>query len=222
MKTIYKPAGTPVFSPHSDPEGACVLQRLIDQSPACLDIDWPQGFDGGICHRLDNSTSGTLIVAETLDELAMIRALFSEHKLTKRYLLRARKVASWQHNTISTPIAHDQRRKSRMIVQRGKNTPHRGKWYPAETEFTHLKNDVYMATISTGVTHQIRVHAAFVGIPLLGDRQYGGGTTPGDTAAGVEFYLHHIGLIGPDGFRSDDVPLPSWAPAHAKLGRRDS
>ena len=97
-----------------------------------------------------------------------------------------------------------------MVAQRGNNTPHRGKWYSAETEFTHVHGDIYMATIATGVTHQIRVHAAFVGIPLLGDRRYGGGPTPADAPAGVEFFLHHIDIIGPGGFRSDDVPRPDW------------
>ncbi len=56
----------------------------------------------------------------------------------------------------------------------------------------------------TGVMHQIRVHAAFVGLPLRGDHRYGGGRRDGG------FFLHHVGLEGA-GFATSPVPWPDWA-----------
>jgi len=99
----------------------------------------------------------------------------------------------------------------RMVVQRGRSTPHRGRWYSAETRFRRVAGPLFEARMRTGVMHQIRVHAAFVGIPLLGDRIYGGGATPADAPGGVTFFLHHLGISGPEGLHTDSVPLPSWA-----------
>jgi 23S rRNA-/tRNA-specific pseudouridylate synthase len=97
-----------------------------------------------------------------------------------------------------------------MVVQRGHATPHRGAWHPAETRFRALGGDLLEATMSTGVMHQIRVHAAFLGVPLLGDALYGGGRPPDDAPDGLTFFLHHVGLTGP-GVATDPVPLPGWA-----------
>ena len=60
--TLFKPAGLTVFPPHADPEGDCVLGRLLADDPARAELAWPTGFEGGIAHRLDRSTSGALVV----------------------------------------------------------------------------------------------------------------------------------------------------------------
>jgi len=64
------------------------------------------------------------------------------------------------------------------------------------------------ATIRSGVTHQIRLHAAFLGIPIRGDRLYGGGPTPPGSPDGVVFHLHHRGFDGPA--KTAAVPDPTW------------
>jgi 23S rRNA-/tRNA-specific pseudouridylate synthase len=97
-----------------------------------------------------------------------------------------------------------------MVCQRGKSTPHRGKWYPADTRFTRLDTNLWEAVIVTGVMHQIRAHAAFVGIALLGDRRYGGAPLPaGFAPPGVTFALHHHemeGLVTP----APRLATPDW------------
>lgn len=209
MRTLHKPAGLTVFPPHDQPDGDCLLARLLVDDPARASLAWPAGFEGGISHRLDNSTSGAVLVADSPEELVVIRTAFASGQLRKTYRLRARRVAPWTTNTCDAPIAHDPRHKRRMVVQRGANTPHRGRWLPAHTAFRHRHDDVYEAVITTGVMHQIRVHAAFVGIPLLGDALYGGGQPPPDAPPGLTFFLHHEGLVGPD-VRTDPVPGPGW------------
>ena len=109
------------------------------------------------------------------------------------------------------PIAHDRRKKRRMVVQRGPDTPHRGKWYPARTTFRKLgivgpDRTAWEAVIHTGVMHQVRVHAAFVGIALAGDPIYGGGAPLGENPA-APFRLHHVGLQGP-GISPAEAPVP--------------
>ena len=98
-----------------------------------------------------------------------------------------------------------------MVVQRGENTPHRGKWLAAETRFRRVgeghHGTVWEATMRTGVMHQIRVHAAFVGLVLAGDPVYGGGEpVPG----GAPYALHHVGFRGA-GFATVPVDAPPWA-----------
>ena len=82
-----------------------------------------------------------------------------------------------------------------MVVRRGRNTPHRGRWYPADTRFRQLDGPLWQATITTGVMHQIRAHAAAVGLPLTGDRIYGGDPWS-EAPPGLSFALHHCRLEG--------------------------
>lgn len=207
MKTVNKPAGLPVFPPHDDPAGDCVLARLYAEAPERRAVAWPEGFEGGIAHRLDNDTSGALLVADDLDDLARLRALFGEHHLRKEYVLLAARDVPWSENRCDRPIGHDREHRGRMIVQRGPNTPHRGKWYDAETVFIRIGDHLWDVVITTGVMHQIRVHAAFVGLPLAGDKRYGGGPPPAEAPAGASFCLHHVGIRG----LTTPVPWPPWA-----------
>jgi 23S rRNA-/tRNA-specific pseudouridylate synthase len=202
--TWFKQPGLPVFPPHGDPEGPSVLADLLAARPERSFVAWPQGFAGGIAHRLDTATSGALLLADDLDELATLRGLFRDGVLQKVYRFVAARRVPWDENSIERPIAHDPRHKSRMVVLRGSATPHRGRWYPAQTQFVRLRGDLWQATITTGVMHQIRAHAAFVGIPLAGDRIYGGGSLESG------FLLHHVGLSGP-AIATTPVPLPAWA-----------
>ena len=209
--TVYKPAGVSVFPPHANPAGDCVLKRLLAEQPSRRDLPWPDGFAGGIAHRLDVSTSGALWVANHPDELTEMRALFGEGRLHKRYRLQVAKEVPWDTNTVERRLAHHKTKRRKMVVERGASTPHRGKWFPAVTQFRRLDGALFEAVIHTGVTHQIRAHAAFVGIPILGDRLYGGGDSPPDAPSGLVFFLHHVGLRGPDGLGTAPVPLPDWA-----------
>lgn len=210
MRTLSKPAGIPVFPPHDEPRGDCLLARLLAEEPDRASVSWDAGFEGGIAHRLDTSTSGAVAVADDPGELAALRDLFGRKALLKTYVLRAARDVGWDHHAVDVPIAHDPRRKGRMVVRRGASTAHRGRWIEARTELDRLGADLWRARMRTGVMHQIRVHAAFVGLPLLGDRAYGGGETPPDAPAGVTFFLHHVGFEG-EGVATSPVPWPSWA-----------
>jgi len=173
-------------------------------------VEWPVGFEGGIAHRLDISTSGALLVADSVEELRWLRELFAAKRLSKTYRLLAARQVSWHTNRCERSIAHDRKKRSRMVVERGRQTPHRGKWMTAVTRFERLAGDLFQANMSTGVMHQIRVHAAFLGIPLVGDKLYGGGDTPADAPDGLRFYLHHVGM-NCDELATDPVTLPAWA-----------
>ena len=185
---VNKPAGLPVFPPHADPSGDCLLARFPPSPHA-----WPPGFEGGIAHRLDTATSGLMIVARTPEDLARLRAQWGA--LRKIYVFHGPDVPG--EHVVTVPIAHHGRRADRMVV-RGR---HRGKWYPAWSRFRHLDGPWWEVEIRTGVMHQIRVHAAAIGIPLTGDPIYGGAPGP--------YVLHARQVIGP-GWASPVAPLEGF------------
>lgn len=220
FRCVSKPAGLPVFPPHEAPGGDCVLARLLAAFPEQAAPAFPPGFEGGLAHRLDNPTSGLLLVARTPEALAVARAAFSARALEKRYLFVAAREVPWDSHRVLTPLAHDARRRDRMIARRGADTPHRGRWYEAETRLRRLGRTplggLWEAVITTGVMHQIRVHAASVGLALRGDRLYGGGAPLsaadlGGLPEGVPFLLHHRGLEGA-GLPEARCPVPPWWP----------
>lgn len=207
--TWSKPAGTSVFPLRNGEGPQSVCEQIVCAQPWRKDIHWPDGFDGGIAHRLDVHTSGALWIADSLEELAEMRLRFREGRLTKRYLLLAAKDVAWDSNACDKEIGHDKRKKGKMVVRRGANTPHRGRWWPAVTRFSRCSDRLWEVVIHTGVMHQIRVHAAFVGIPILGDGRYGGGIPPEHAPSGG-FFLHHVGLTDEGGWGTEPVQCPTW------------
>lgn len=128
----------------------------------------------GIVHRIDKNTSGIMVVTKSDAAHAGLSADFKEHKLSRRY-----QGLAWgempEQVTIEAPIGRDPRHRQRMhVVDEGKGKP-------ARTFFQQLERYsvacFFEATLYTGRTHQIRVHAASHGHPLIGDRLYGNLTT---------------------------------------------
>lgn len=125
----------------------------------------------GLVHRLDKDTSGLLVVAKSDQAHRRLSSALAARQVTRRYA-----AMSWGHLkedrvTVEKPLARDPRDRTRMaVVQTGK---------AARTDFVRLARfdsvDLLRAHLHSGRTHQIRVHLAAIGHPVVGDDTYGGG-----------------------------------------------
>jgi len=126
----------------------------------------------GIVHRLDKDTSGVMVVARTQDALRSLSMQFKSRVVRKRYLALVAGVIKKGSGTIEVGLG-------RHVKERKKISVHTHHAREAVTSFIvkeRYKNATLVEVeIKTGRTHQIRVHMAHIGHPVLGDRVYGGG-----------------------------------------------
>jgi 23S rRNA pseudouridine1911/1915/1917 synthase len=163
---IDKPAGLAVHPSPGHP-GHTLANALLSYLPSLAEE--PGSLRPGLVHRLDKDTSGLLVVAKNRPAQADLSGQFKSRSVSKAYLALVKGRLSPESGIIEADIGRDPRNRQRMaVVTRGRQ---------ARTEYRVVRyiRDYSLLEIrpETGRTHQIRVHLAAIGYPVVGDATYG-------------------------------------------------
>src|SRR3982751_2920955 len=199
LLVVDKPAGMVVHPAAGNFDGTLV-NALLHHCGGSL-----SGIGGvarpGIVHRIDKDTSGLLIVAKTDVAHEGLARQFAAHSVDRRYLALVSGVPNASEGTVDAPLARSNtNRKKIAIVENG-----RGKRAVTRWKRLNILRDAALVEcrLETGRTHQVRVHMASIGHPLLGDPVYGrSGKTHGKILKDLHFHrqaLHaaELGFVHP-------------------------
>jgi 23S rRNA pseudouridine1911/1915/1917 synthase len=169
LLVVDKPAGLVVHPAAGNFDGTLV-NALLHHCGSTL-----SGIGGvarpGIVHRIDKDTSGLLVVAKTDVAHEGLAKQFAAHSIDRRYLAIVSGVPRASSGTVDAPLARSTTNRKKIAIVEG------GRGKRAVTHWTRLKllSDAALVEcrLETGRTHQVRVHMASIGHPLVGDPVYG-------------------------------------------------
>ena len=186
---VNKPGGVPCHPLHAG-ERDTVMNAVVARFPDTA-VAGDKPLEGGLVHRLDNGTSGALLIARTPGAFAKLRDAIRAGAVARRY--EALVAGALERKIqIDTPIAHHAKNARKMVAGDPSSANPKRAGRAATTlaepirrvgEFTLLS-----VTPKTGSRHQIRVHLASVGHPIVGDTLYGGPAAT--TLEHGRFWLH--------------------------------
>ena len=190
LAVVYKPSGMVVHPAAGNPDGTMVNALLQH-------LDQLSGIGGeirpGIVHRIDKDTSGLLLVAKNDFSHASLSEQIKAHSVQRAYMAIVQGGMREDSGTVEGPISrHPTDRKKMAIVPGGRDAVTH--WRVLEP----LKGATLLeCRLTTGRTHQIRVHMASIGHPLLGDPLYGPKKMPYPVQGGQLLHAFRIGFVHP-------------------------
>lgn len=193
---VDKPAGVPV---HKGTGGGENLEQYFE----ALRFGLPRL--PALAHRLDRDTSGCLILGRQRHALATLGKLFSNNKVNKTYWAVVAGTPESPEGLIDKPLAKQSQSDKRWWMKVDENGQ------PAQTRYRVLGQKDGLSWLEmeplTGRTHQLRVHCASIGCPIIGDKIYG---TPSDTS----LQLHARAISLPLYPKKDNISATAPVPEH--------
>jgi 23S rRNA pseudouridine1911/1915/1917 synthase len=174
LVVVDKPAGQPC-APLRPEESGTLANALVARYPEMAVVGF-RPSEPGLCHRLDNDTSGLVLAARCRDSFERLTRALRNGQLHKRYLLLCAEQGLPDRGTIDVPLRPHPRNRHRVIPGDPDAPDSRRRGRPAQTAFRTLKRQgglaLVEARVSRALRHQIRAHFASIGHPLAGDRTY--------------------------------------------------
>jgi 23S rRNA pseudouridine1911/1915/1917 synthase len=199
---VNKPAGMPTHG-FSARNGETLANFLLAHRPELANVG-KNKWEPGLVHRLDRETSGLIVVAKTEAAFQHLRSQFRRRRVKKIYWALVRGVAPAQ-GTIDLPLAHDTRDSRRMRALARPPRAERRSWN-AVTHYRRIAKSRNVSLLEvdmeTGVTHQIRVHLATTGHPIVGDQLYGDDQVESFGLRRHFLHARRLTLVRPDDGRS--------------------
>lgn len=165
-----------------------LVNALLGRSTQLSDVNKTRP---GIVHRLDKETSGLLVVAKNNPSHLKLAKQFSQHSITRKYIAIVCGRVEFNENVIEAPIGRDPLRRKNMAISFLPNAKY------AKTYYRTLKRQDKFSLLElrpfTGRTHQLRVHLAHLGHPILGDTKYG----KNKNFSRLALHAQEIGFIHP-------------------------
>ena len=186
LAVIDKPAGLTTHPAPGHPAGT-LLNALLSLFPELADTGLERP---GIVHRLDKDTSGLIVVARSRQAHARLSDQFRNREVTKVYLALVKGRVEPAEGVIEAAIGrHRTQRKKMTVSEQGREARSRFKVIRRFQNQTLLEVKIY-----TGRTHQIRVHLAAIGYPVIGDATYG---APSPDFPRQFLHAHRLGFRHP-------------------------
>ena len=214
---VNKPVGMVVHPAPGHPDGTLVNALLYHCGDSLSGING--ALRPGIVHRIDRDTSGLIIAAKNDKAHLALAAQLQDHTLARTYEAVAVGGLREEQGTVNAPIGRHPVDRKKMAVDWKNGRPAVTHWsvlgrYPG---YTHVE-----CRLETGRTHQIRVHLASIGHPLLGDIVYGS-KKPVPGLAGQCLHARRLRFVHPTSGEAVELecPLPDWFQAVLnRLGQR--
>jgi len=190
LLVIDKPAGM-VVHPAPGHSGGTLVNALLAHVPE-IDLDMGDEARPGIVHRLDKDTSGLIVVAKNRAAHEALSRQMANRAMLKEYVALVEGKLRPAAGVIEAPIGRDPRDRQRMaVVASGRQ---------ARTHFEVAQQlghySLVRVTLDTGRTHQIRVHMASIGHPVVGDPVYGKRTLKDAASLGLHRQFLHARRLG--------------------------
>lgn len=193
---LWKEQGVPI-TPTKENK-FCLISEFIKKRPDLKKVKGYKENEYGLLNRLDNDTAGIVVVAKTNLAFKELSCKMQNNQILKYYIALSNNKNKIKKGVIDYPIAHHKKKKKRMVIVKN-NSDYRGKPQYSKTEFEIISNNkakqlwnnmldnkipipkilskknntCLLCKITKGKRHQIRLHLAEIGYPIIGDKLYG-------------------------------------------------